>query len=281
MNQREYRAALRGDSKKLKLTNAIDFAVWHSRSKKQFLEQMRKLGYGVKWIEHYKYITYTAPDGQCLRDNRLPDGKYLKSNMEELFAYGFENAQTSERTERDNRGNESSSDRAVQAESDYTPRGAMERAGSAYNDGWHRNCQEHGFDCPPSESGGYGRADDRNGGQAFTVDVGNRSGQYSGNEMYDGTEADRNDRFRDEDDEEYEFGYDGADEAAGYDAVENPAEMDRGWSDIALGTIALGASIEAMVNNANYERKRQKKKQPQKHGEGRQKKKEHDYDMEM
>ena len=73
LNQREYRAALRGNSKKLKLTNAIDYAVAVSRSKAQFIDQMKKLGYGVKWIEHYKYITYTTPDGQRFRDNRLLD----------------------------------------------------------------------------------------------------------------------------------------------------------------------------------------------------------------
>lgn len=50
---------------------------------------MKKLGYGVKWIEHYKYITYTTPDGQRFRDNRLPDDKYLKTNIGELLAYEY------------------------------------------------------------------------------------------------------------------------------------------------------------------------------------------------
>lgn len=84
LNQREYRAALRGNSKKLKLTNAIDYAVAMSRTKQQFTDQMQKLGYGVKWIDRYKYITYTTPDGQRFRDNRLLEDKYLKKNMEEL-----------------------------------------------------------------------------------------------------------------------------------------------------------------------------------------------------
>ena len=51
INQREYRTALRGNSKKLKLTNAIDYAVAMSRTKQQFTDQMQKLGYGVKWID--------------------------------------------------------------------------------------------------------------------------------------------------------------------------------------------------------------------------------------
>lgn len=86
---------MRGDSKKLKLTNAIDYAVAPSRNKKQFIEQMKKLGYGVNWIERYKYITYSTPDGQRFRDNRLLDDKYLKTNMEELFAYGYPNRDNS------------------------------------------------------------------------------------------------------------------------------------------------------------------------------------------
>ncbi len=45
INQREYRAALRGDSKKLRLINAIEYAVATSRSKERFIEQMKKLGY--------------------------------------------------------------------------------------------------------------------------------------------------------------------------------------------------------------------------------------------
>ena len=58
--------------------------------------EMSKLGYGVKWVDSYKYITYTTPDGQRFRDNRLPENKYLKSNMEVLFNYGYERFKTTE-----------------------------------------------------------------------------------------------------------------------------------------------------------------------------------------
>ena len=110
INQREYRTALRGDSKKLKLTNAIDYAVTTSRNKKQFIEQMKKLGYGVNWIDRYKYITYITPDGQRFRDNRLLDDKYLKTNMEELFAYGYYQTKEQQSDRADNRGNGSGID---------------------------------------------------------------------------------------------------------------------------------------------------------------------------
>ena len=78
MNHREYRAALRGNSKKLQLMNAIDYAVINSRSKEKFIENMKRLGYGVKWIDRYKYITYTTPDGQRFRDSRLFGKNILK-----------------------------------------------------------------------------------------------------------------------------------------------------------------------------------------------------------
>lgn len=64
---------------------------------------MKKLGYGVKWIEHYKYITYTTPDGQRFRDNRLPDDKYLKTNMGELLAYEYGAVKTDQQHTTDNR----------------------------------------------------------------------------------------------------------------------------------------------------------------------------------
>ncbi|MEI3027260.1 MAG: relaxase/mobilization nuclease domain-containing protein [Ruminococcus sp.] len=70
MNQREYRTAIHCDSKKLRLMNAIDMAVVHSQSKEKFIENMKRLGYGVKWIDRYKYITYTTPDGQRKKENQ-------------------------------------------------------------------------------------------------------------------------------------------------------------------------------------------------------------------
>ena len=112
INQREYRTALRGNSKKLKLTNAIDYAVAMSRTKQQFTDQMQKLGYGVKWIDRYKYITYTTPDGQRFRDNRLLEDKYLKKNMEELFAYEYSTVKTNQSNTSHNRTDGISLDRA-------------------------------------------------------------------------------------------------------------------------------------------------------------------------
>ena len=67
----EYRAAARGGSFKFRLMAAIDQAMKQSRTKAEFIAHMERMGYKVKWEPHYKYITYTTPEGQRCRDNRL------------------------------------------------------------------------------------------------------------------------------------------------------------------------------------------------------------------
>jgi hypothetical protein len=86
LSQREYRAALRGNSWKFALMAAIDKAMALSHSKAEFTACMKQQGYEVKWEPHYKYITYITPKGQKCRDNRLHEDKYLKANMEDYYA---------------------------------------------------------------------------------------------------------------------------------------------------------------------------------------------------
>lgn len=86
LNQREYRAAVRGNSWKFTLMAAIDRAIAESRSKAEFVAQMERQGYQVKWESQHKYITYTTPDGKKCRDIRLHEDKYLKTNMEDYYA---------------------------------------------------------------------------------------------------------------------------------------------------------------------------------------------------
>jgi len=87
INTREYRAAQKGNSWKFKLMSAIDSAIKFSCSKSEFISNMARMCYGVKWENHHKYITYTTPEGQRCRDNRLHDEKYLKSNMEGIYEH--------------------------------------------------------------------------------------------------------------------------------------------------------------------------------------------------
>jgi hypothetical protein len=94
----EYRAAARGGSFKFRLMAAIDQAMKQSRTRADFIACMERMGYKVKWEPHYKYITYTTPEGQRCRDNRLHERKYLKSEMEEYFNAGLREAQAVQST---------------------------------------------------------------------------------------------------------------------------------------------------------------------------------------
>lgn len=166
LNQREYRAALRGNSKKLKISNAIDYAVAMSRNKKQFIEQLQKLGYGVKWIDHDKYITYTTPDGQRFRDNRLLDDKYLKTNMEELFAYEYGAVKTDQSNTNDNRADGRRFDRTDTADILDVETRTVQSVGTAHFTDWKRHCAKDGFDIRVANASGFEQS---NGADAQTV----------------------------------------------------------------------------------------------------------------
>lgn len=268
MNQREYRAALRGDSWKMKLITAIDKAVQLSHSKEQFIANMEKMGYDVKWIDHYKYITYTAPNGQKCRDNRLFDDKYLKSNMEGLF-------NEPERAQGAQQGNDRYSDRTVSATVNWSKVGAMERSGEAHNNGRNGDRQEHGFNIQAANTAGVGRSDGRYRDTSSVCDEGNNARSDSENEPYHGISNPDSQQFTDQYDNEIEFGYSGTNEDEGFDTVENKSEVGVDWGNVALGAIALGAAIETMVNSNDSGRK---KKNHAPKTESRDKKKRHNHD---
>ena len=75
----EYRSAKRGNSWKIRLRIAIGKAMEISGSREEFIENMRALGYDVRWEDSRKNITYT-----CLREKKFKDGKYPKCNDDKL-----------------------------------------------------------------------------------------------------------------------------------------------------------------------------------------------------
>ncbi len=90
----EYRAAVRSESWKFRLRNAITACMEMCWTPEQFRERMREFGYETVWRPDRKHITYvclTEPphrDGKqkrC-RDRSLSDTKYLKEAMENEFA---------------------------------------------------------------------------------------------------------------------------------------------------------------------------------------------------
>jgi len=87
MSTREYRAALKGESWKFKLMADICAAMNRSGSKHDFIVEMERCGYQVKWTDERKYITFTCPNRMKCRDIKLHDNKYLKENLEYELQY--------------------------------------------------------------------------------------------------------------------------------------------------------------------------------------------------
>jgi len=85
IRQAEYHTAMRGESWKFQVINTIDLCMCRSRTKKEFIENMKQLGYGVRWENGRKNITYTHPCGKKVRDEKLHNRKYLKARMEHEF----------------------------------------------------------------------------------------------------------------------------------------------------------------------------------------------------
>ncbi len=77
----EYRSAMKGESWKIDLINTIDEVMKQAKTQKQFCFLMRQRGYGVRWEDSRKYITYTCPNGKRCRDSRLHDQRYSKEMM--------------------------------------------------------------------------------------------------------------------------------------------------------------------------------------------------------
>ena len=85
LSDSEYRSAKRGESFKWELMNVINQVMKQAKTRKQFCYMMKRQGYGVRWEDNRKYITYTCPNGRKCRDNKLHGEKYRKENMEYEF----------------------------------------------------------------------------------------------------------------------------------------------------------------------------------------------------
>ena len=85
MSDREYRSAVKGESWKIQLEAVISNAMQTAVSKEHFIMLLEAEGYGVKWTDTRKNITYTTPEGKLCRDSKLHLQKFLKENMEYEF----------------------------------------------------------------------------------------------------------------------------------------------------------------------------------------------------
>lgn len=73
---------------KKKLRRLAIYAMMHSHDKAEFIRIMATQGYKVKWEDKYKYITFTTPEGNVCRNNKLFDERLLKENLERYFEQG-------------------------------------------------------------------------------------------------------------------------------------------------------------------------------------------------
>ena len=81
----EYHVAAKGQSWKFQLMAVIDECMEYAKTPEEFVALMQSEGFDVKWTATRKHITYTTPDGNRCRDNKLHEEKYLKENMENEF----------------------------------------------------------------------------------------------------------------------------------------------------------------------------------------------------
>lgn len=103
MKAKEYYIAMAGKSWKMQMINAIEFAMKNSGNKDEFIIQMDKLGYEIKWTPTRKNITYIEkenPNHRC-RDDNLHEEKFLKENMEAEFEIrkGLTNSETEKQSD--------------------------------------------------------------------------------------------------------------------------------------------------------------------------------------
>lgn len=81
----EYRAAIRGESWKFRLITTVEAVMRIASNREEFIQEMKRRGYQVRWEEHRKHITYTTPTGMKCRDDKLHELKFRKENMEYEF----------------------------------------------------------------------------------------------------------------------------------------------------------------------------------------------------
>ena len=81
----EYRAAVRGESWKFRLITTVEAVMELAGSREEFIREMERRGYQVRWEATRKCITYTTPTGMRCRDDRLHEEKFRKEKMEHEF----------------------------------------------------------------------------------------------------------------------------------------------------------------------------------------------------
>lgn len=95
INRGEYRSNIKGQSWKHELYLAVKQVKWCSKSRDDFITNMKRLGYQVEWTDTRAYITFTTPEGRKCRNKKLyPPDKFTKEALEKAFELNQQKADT-------------------------------------------------------------------------------------------------------------------------------------------------------------------------------------------
>ncbi len=199
LSDREYRSAVRGESWKFQLMNAVTEVMKQAQSRKQFVFMMKQLGYGVRWEDSRKYITYTCPNGRKCRCAKLRGEKFSKEMMEHEFKIRRECLDGTQQIRPESgRGNHAhggggqpkldGGDQSAEKILRGTGR-TVEAAGRADNHAWNRNAPAESESAVRS-GGGRMQADSEIHGRADN-ELSDKLNQSVGEAVITGWEAER------------------------------------------------------------------------------------------
>ena len=268
---REYRSAEKGESWKFQLMNVVDSAMKTSNNKVEFTEQMNKMGYGVKWQDNLKHITYTTPDGKKCRANKLHDDKYLKENMEAYYEQRkVKDAQQAGKLNRELPNTTTVLRTAARNSGAVTNNVSRDNTGTDTDAGAYiktSDMAEFERGVPPCNDGKRQQTHQKSGdiGKTDYISVGDQNGQLeiSSPQGY-GESAEKHGEHTD---------------STGYVNRQTTPKMDGLGSVDLLDMLRIAKDIEALVNPYDPEKERQK--QAQKPKKLKKYRKSHDWDMEL
>ena len=202
--------------------------------------------------------------------------------MEELFAYGQQQAKT---IKPDHQGNGGDFDRANTATVPAADSGAIQQDRPILQYSWEQHCRDHGFDVLSDNPSGYGEHSENNDPTGTHKDAGHSSQQGGFDEVFRRGQIIEADGVF-----EQNTGYEAVPipertTGQGSDTVETEIKVGIDWGDLAADGLCLAADLAMIIEEDKpneqqpqyvHERKRgQKKKKPDQDNTG------HSFGMKM
>ncbi len=246
----EYRMAMKGESWKFALMFTIDNAMKKCKTKKEFIDEMKKNGYEILWTDERKYITYTCPNGMKCRDIKLHQEKYRKEKME--LEFELRRIETEKCTAESYRQRYDSKDGTGITGNDNRER-LLESTDKS------KQKSESTVDFNRAESG-----DGRYNQSLFGTDYSSTEKEDDGTREYDSDTAEKSgndsDRTGWEDEREYAFGRKSDEQSI--ESAEKEMDSDILWNDDRNSSVLsdsfyfVGNLFKMIDNQTKYHRKR-------------------------